>query len=82
MATLKRQPTGGGTGDSDGSTIFRMLGRHTNSVIVGALFTMTFIGFMVYICVFRDKLSDTLTTAFVGLLSSLIGFFIGSIKSN
>jgi hypothetical protein len=59
----------------------KILGKHTNSVIVGILFLFTLTAFIIYICVFKDKLSDGITTGLIGLLGGLAGFFAASLRN-
>lgn len=73
-------PDAGGQFDGR-SWLDKLLGRHTNSVIVGLLFLFTLVAFLLYMYIFKDKLSDTITTGFIGLLSGLAGFFAASFKS-
>ncbi|HCW07255.1 MAG TPA: hypothetical protein DGG95_07820 [Cytophagales bacterium] len=70
-------------GQFDGrSKLDKILGKHTNSVIVAILFLFTLCAFLLYIYLFKDKLSDTITTGFISLLSGLAGFFAASFKNN
>jgi hypothetical protein len=63
----------------DSSSLDKLLGKHTNSVLVAVMFTTTLIAFLAY--VFVGKLSPSITTGFIGLLSTLAGYFVASLKS-
>lgn len=73
-------PDAGGQFDGR-SWLDKLLGKHTNSVIVALLFLFTLGAFLLYMYLFKEKLSDTITTGFIGLLSGLAGFFAASLKS-
>src|SRR4051812_10588050 len=65
------------------STFFiSILEKHLNSILVALLFIITFFGFIIYLCLFRSKLSDTITGGLISLLSSLGGFFLSSLKTS
>ena len=66
--------------NSEKSSIDKMFGNHTNSVIVAILFLCTLIAFLIYMCVFQEKLSDTITTGFISLESALAGYFVASLR--
>jgi len=63
------------------SYLDKTLGSHTTSVIVAVLFIITLTGFMIYVVEFKDKLADSITTCFTGLLSGLAGFFVASLRA-
>lgn len=69
-------------GSSEKSSIDKILGQHTTSVIVAILFVFTLIAFLIYIGMFKDKLSESITTGFISILSGLAGFFVASLKSS
>ncbi len=51
-------------------------------MIVGCLFVITLVSFLVYLFIFRNRLEPIVTTGFFSLLSGLIGFFVGSMKTD
>ena len=67
---------------SDKSSIDKVFGDHTNSVIVAILFICTLIAFIVYMFIFRQNLSDTITTGFISLMSALAGYFVASLRND
>lgn len=69
------------SGTSDDSRISKIFGIYTNSIIVAIMFIITLICFVVYFCVFQNKLNDTVTTGFIGLMSGLAGYFVASLKA-
>lgn len=68
------------SGVSERSSIDKIFGEYTNSVIVAILFLCTLIAFLVYMNIFQQKLSDTITTGFISLMSALAGYFVASLK--
>lgn len=68
------------SGSTEASSLDKVLGNHTNSVIVALLFTLTLISFLIYLAMFNDKLSESITTGFISLLSALVGYFVASLK--
>ncbi|MEN5306126.1 hypothetical protein ABE425_01335 [Chryseobacterium cucumeris] len=69
------------TGSVEPSSIDKVLGNHTNSVIVAILFSLTLVGLLIYLWMFKNKLSDSITTGFTSLLSALAGYFVASLKN-
>jgi len=69
------------TGSIEPSSLDKILGNHTNSVIVALLFILTLTGLLIYLGMFKDKLSDSITTGFISLLSALAGYFVASLKN-
>jgi hypothetical protein len=59
------------------SRLDSITGDHTTPIIVGLLFVITLIAFVILVCVKKDT-TETLITGFFSLLSALIGFFAGS----
>jgi hypothetical protein len=73
---------GSATGVDTRSSVDKVLGKHTNSFIVAGLFFVTLVGFVIYMIVFKEKLSDMITTGFISILSGLGGFFAASLKAD
>lgn len=69
-------------GGSERSSIDKVFGEYTNSIIVAILFLSTLIAFVFYMTIFQQKLSDTITTGFISLMSALAGYFVASLKKD
>ncbi len=68
--------TGTISGDPARSRVDLFSGKHTASLIVGALFVIVFIGFIIYV-VSKDEQDNSIVNGFFSLLSLLAGFFAG-----
>ncbi len=67
------------TGEASQSRVDLFSGKHTTSLIVAALFLLTFIGLIILVCIkSKEEMPDDLITGLVGLLGVLAGFFAGS----
>ena len=64
-------------GEAPYSRVDLFTGKHTTSIIVAILFTITLIGFIVLYCV-KETMPDAILTGFLTLLGTLGGFFAGS----
>lgn len=60
-----------------GSKVDRLTGQHTTSLIIGTLFIIVFISYVVIICI-KTSVDPVINTGMFSLLSALIGFFTGS----
>jgi len=65
------------SGEAPKSRVDSWSGQHTSSILVAILFVVVFLGLVTYICV-KDHYETVIITGLFSLLSSLIGFFIGS----
>jgi hypothetical protein len=59
------------------SRVDKFSGQHTTSLIIGLLFIVVFIGFIIIVCV-KSTVDPIIYTGFFSILSGLIGFFTGT----
>lgn len=63
------------------SKLSKVLGKHTDSVIMGILYFCTLMC-LVLICIFVNKLPETVVTGFFTILGGAITYFTSSLKKN
>jgi len=61
---------------SEVSSIERIFGKYANSGFVFFIFLTTIICFVIYFCVFKDKLDSVITSGFLNILVACLTFFI------
>ena len=59
------------------SKLDMLTGTHTSSIIVAILFVMTLIALILIVCI-KENPPEYLITGLIGLLCTLIGYFVGS----
>ncbi len=73
------------TGITPPSKIDLFSGKHTSSLIVGSLFTIALICFIIFLCTIKEidqQITILIISGFFSLLSLLAGFFAGSKSKN
>ena len=62
------------------SRIEQVLGRYTTICIIAIIYNFTLLGFLIYIRMFQGMLSESITAAFITLLTGQAGYLMVSLQ--